>query len=1144
MSRAFDHAHEFEPATWRRAASLLARGAVSRVGLDARAQTWHGRVRGVASASHAVWLYFFEEDGRVQIDGDCNCGEPKPCAHLAALLMAVDRQLEGSSQSAAVPGARRSRAEPPDAHRGRAEVREAPHAGARREEKPPAKAARTRAEVELERRLARVSALAQTPEPASPRRASTELLFAVTLALIDEVRPPDRVSAAAPPRGREHEPQRRCVRLEALRVSYDARGQVHQVRPAQLDALSVHGYLPPEVGLDVLALWHRARAFEQRELGGRHEPDAVLVPPAAGSGALVLSLFSLARCHVNDIGGPRLVPGPTREATPQWRVLHDGAQELLLAPAPGESSWAVLPVAPPIYVDATSGAFGKLSSTLPEAVALELVEPLRVPMDLSRALPATVIASLQVSALPLPRALTRGVVREVEPAMKLRLSGRESALGVSAFAELWFDYDGARVRPGDPGTEVVRVVDDTALSCPRRPEREQAAIARLRALGAPERSDAADLVATAAAWQRFASEGVPALRAEGWQVDIDDSFEWSGLTPDGWYGDASEDEGDASAWFLELGVVVQGERINILPAVIEAIRSGRLTRERLQIDTPVLLPLGDGRRVTLEGARLQAIVDVLVELHDAAQLAAGKLSLSRVDLLRIDALPDVPWDLAPRLRAGLERLRAGPRALPTPLALQAELRGYQQQGFEWLQWLREANLGGLLADDMGLGKTVQALTHLLAEHEAGRMKAPALVVAPRSVLRNWAREAERFTPALRMLVYHGRERQAALASGGYQLVVTTYALLQRDELLLQQRWHTVVLDEAQAIKNPTTKVAVAAMKLDAQQRLGMTGTPMENHLGDLWSLMSFVNPGLLGNRRQFTQWYRTPIERDGEVGRFDALCRRIAPFMLRRTKAQVLTELPPKTEVVMYAELDGRERDLYESVRMTMEERVRRELVARGLAKSQIVVLDALLKLRQVCCHAPLTKLAAARAITRGSKLTLLLDLLEQLAAEGRRTLVFSQFTSMLEVIGKELHAREIRWSTITGRTTDRQRVVDEFQQGNVAVMLVSLKAGGTGLNLTAADTVIHYDPWWNPAVEAQASDRAHRIGQDKPVTVYRLICEGTVEERMVALQERKAALGRGIQESAQRRTVGGHRLDERDIAALLAPLGELDLPE
>ncbi len=207
-------------------------------------------------------------------------------------------------------------------------------------------------------------------------------------------------------------------------------------------------------------------------------------------------------------------------------------------------------------------------------------------------------------------------------------------------------------------------------------------------------------------------------------------------------------------------------------------------------------------------------------------------------------------------------------------------------------------------------------------------------------------------------------------------------------------------------------------------------------------------------------------------------------------------------------------------------------------------MLDALLKLRQVCCHAPLTKLAAARAITRGSKLTLLLDLLEQLAAEGRRTLVFSQFTSMLEVIGKELHAREIRWSTITGRTTDRQRVVDEFQQGNVAVMLVSLKAGGTGLNLTAADTVIHYDPWWNPAVEAQASDRAHRIGQDKPVTVYRLICEGTVEERMVALQERKAALGRGIQESAQRRTVGGHRLDERDIAALLAPLGELDLPE
>jgi SNF2 family DNA or RNA helicase len=302
--------------------------------------------------------------------------------------------------------------------------------------------------------------------------------------------------------------------------------------------------------------------------------------------------------------------------------------------------------------------------------------------------------------------------------------------------------------------------------------------------------------------------------------------------------------------------------------------------------------------------------------------------------------------------------------------------------------------------------------------------------------------------------------------------------------------------------------------------------------------MSFANPGLLGTARQFTSWYRTPIEKRGEVGRFDALCRRIAPFLLRRTKAQVLAELPAKTEVVLHAELDGPQRDLYESVRLTMEKRVRDELGRRGLARSRIIVLDALLELRQVCCDPQLVKLERARSVQHSAKLEVLMELVQELVDEGRRALVFSQFTSMLDLIVRELDAREIGWLSITGKTSKRQEIVDRFQAGEVPILLISLKAGGTGLNLTAADTVIHYDPWWNPAVEAQATDRAHRIGQQQPITVYRLICEGTVEERMLALQAKKSALMRGVHDSAERRA-GAMALDERDIAALLAPIGE-----
>ncbi|MBC8072502.1 MAG: DEAD/DEAH box helicase, partial [Deltaproteobacteria bacterium] len=727
----------------------------------------------------------------------------------------------------------------------------------------------------------------------------------------------------------------------------------------------------------------------------------------------------------------------------------------------------------------------------------------------------------------------------------LRLRAHVDGARRAPYAALGFDYEGTPIDPEDPRGSIVRVQGSKFVRIDRDREAEMKLRGKLRELGLTGAASAMTL-ADPNRWVELGRQGVEQLRALGWQVGIDEDFEWSTVDVDGWYGTAHDDDGqqgDEPSWFLELGVVVEGERVNILPAIVAAIRAGKISRERLRLDAgPVLLPLPDGRRVAVAPARLQAMLDVLVELADDKPLDAGTLKLGALDAARLEGLESIDgfeWDVGPKIAKLVERLREGAMAeVAAPAGLTTSLRDYQGRGLAWLQWLHELQLGGILADDMGLGKTVQALADLLVEKDAGRLDRPALVVAPRSVLRNWEREAQRFTPALRTTLYHGPNRAAVLEHPEHwDLVITTYALLQRDDALVRTPWHVAILDEAQAIKNPSAKVAIAARKLDARHRLCMTGTPMENNLGDLWSLMSFANPGLLGTMRQFTTWYRTPIERHGLADRFTALLGRIAPFLLRRTKAAVLAELPPKTEVVLHAELDGPQRDLYESVRLTMEKRVRDELALRGLARSQIVVLDALLKLRQVCCHPPLTKLAAAMELGHSAKLELLMELVAELVAEGRRALVFSQFTAMLAVIERELDARGIKWLSITGKTVARQEVVDRFQAGEVPILLVSLKAGGTGLNLTRADTVIHYDPWWNPAVEAQATDRAHRIGQQQPVTVYRLICEGTVEERMLVLQAKKAALMQGIQGGAEQRAREGFALGPADIAALLAPI-------
>lgn len=454
-----------------------------------------------------------------------------------------------------------------------------------------------------------------------------------------------------------------------------------------------------------------------------------------------------------------------------------------------------------------------------------------------------------------------------------------------------------------------------------------------------------------------------------------------------------------------------------------------------------------------------------------------------------DAGVDVPGELE-ALRRKLTDFSAMPDFVP-PDGLDATLRPYQRDGVRWLNALRALGCGALLADDMGLGKTLQAICVL-----SGR----TLVVAPTSVVPNWLRELERFRPSLRTQLYHGPGRSLDPRA---DVIVTTYAILRLDQDQLAARsWDVVVLDEAQTIKNPDSQAARAAFRLEAGFRLSLSGTPVENRLEDLWSQMRFANPGLLGRRSDFEERYGRAIAQ-GDAAAAERLRRRIKPFLLRRMKGEVARELPPRTDTTLYVELSSEERALYEAVLAA----ARRDVVARlDEGATALDALEALLRLRQACCHPRLLPGAPGPEVS--SKLEMLVERLGIVADEGHRALVFSQWTGLLDLLEPLLAQAGLSSLRLDGSTRDRAGVVAAFQaDSGPRVLIMSLKAGGVGLNLTAADHVFIVDPWWNPAAEDQAADRAHRIGQTRPVQVHRLVAQGTVEERIVALQERKRAL-------------------------------------
>lgn len=492
---------------------------------------------------------------------------------------------------------------------------------------------------------------------------------------------------------------------------------------------------------------------------------------------------------------------------------------------------------------------------------------------------------------------------------------------------------------------------------------------------------------------------------------------------------------------------------------------------------------------------------------------------------------------AERLRQAIGSLASARAPVEVPSELRATLRPYQLEGLSWLTFLANLNAGGILADDMGLGKTVQLISHVLTERKLGRLKGPVLVVTPLTILGVWRDQCREFAPDLPVRCIHGGDREARYAQvQPGDLVIITYGTVVNDLAELQKiHWGLVIADEAQALKNPETQVFRAFQKLWRSRTVLASGTPIENRLLDLWAILDLAQPGYLGPKAHFTRFYRNPIEQQNSLERQTHLRRKIRPLILRRLKSEVAGELPPKIQQVLHVPLEGAQRDHYESIRSLVESEVMTQVRSVGAKKAGIAVLDALLRLRQICCSPQLGSAAVTDPMP-SAKQELLLQLLESLVASGRKILIFSQFAQMIELLSDDLRGAGIEHAVITGACHNREAQVHKFKGQDCPVMLLSLKVGSTGLNLQNADTVIRYDPWWNGSIEAQAEDRAHRIGQQRQVTVYRLICPGTVEERVQAIAQRKLRMASALLDpNAEIET--GEWLSEDEIEDLFSPI-------
>ena len=1086
----------FDPRSVQRGRALHRSGAVLQVVHDPDEETLHALVQGTRMHPYEVEVYL--DDAGAPEESGCSCPVGSDCKHAVAAWLAWREEQERPAVRRPQPGG--TPVPPPeDAH----------------DASPDALAA-SRFERWWERWEASLPGApggdpaGPAPYRGAPRRSR---IYAV--------------GASSDAHGVTH-PDVHLTLLDAPRT---AAGTFNKGRRADPD----RGYASSDTDLDPADREIEALGAAQvRTAQGRWARDDGRYALRGRIGRALLDLaVGTGRCFVEGNRDRPLTRSDARALSVSWRDDDKEGGRRLVAELDGLDAWWAVATDPPCWIDPRTSTFGAIDTEL-DGAQLRLVLDAPPAQEHHLQTLAEEHAESPLALLPPPPVPVAPLI-EAAPAYLLVLASPGGDPHVDAWTLALYARYGDVVLPCDPHGAApltrVRTEDGSLVRVRRDPAAETRAFFEVmrrhpsllpRVDGRGERL-VAEFAASGhapaerfAAWRRLVLDR-DALERDGWTLIVRPPVRAEPLRPGGFDGLVERAEDAGPGWFdVSIGFEIDGVRHDLVPLVAEYV-------ERGGGDAPLVVEV-EGGFVEVPAEVLRPVAEVFVELD--APPGDGTIRLSRARALALEglrgALDDAgvetrwrgerePFELARRLR---ELADVDVRAFgdtPVPRALEATLRPYQRAGLGWLNALASLGLCGVLADDMGLGKTVQTLAHVLWLRQGRRLKGPVLVVAPTSLLGNWANEAARFAPRLRVRVWHGTERRDDPLDGAgppADLVVTTYALALRDAALLAGHgFDMLVLDEAQQIRNPSAKTTRALKALPIERRLSLSGTPLENHLGELWSQFDFLMPGLLGDRERFNRRYRTPIERHGDTALRDRLAAGIAPFLLRRTKEQVATDLPPKTEMRREVVLGDAQAKLYESIRASMRKRVREALRAKGLAQSRITVLDALLKLRQLCCHPQLLKLDSARRLGESAKTTLALDMIDELIAEGRRVLLFSSFTSMLSILEAELAARGHRWVKLTGQTRKRDAAIDAFQRGDVPLFLISLKAGGTGLNLTAADTVIHYDPWWNPAAEAQASARAHRIGQDKPVFVYRLVTAGTVEERIVSMQDRKRDL-------------------------------------
>lgn len=971
------------------------------------------------------------------------------------------------------------------------------------------------------------------------------------------------------------------LRIEMRRSERKMSGGWKKGYPVRVDSVAYSNWWVPEYA-DV----HDVRiasllCAEPQPIGGAHTlgSDRVL------SSMILSMVLETGRVWWEQVGELALSPTEAQEGRIAWSVDSVGTQTLDAFVAGSPKPIVVVDLGVHWQLDLENGALGPLRFDVPEPVVRKALASPALPAALSRN--KRLRKRLESLAFAPPRVIEVEEVKRASFTVELRLLGleggpRPDSLRASPAALLRCRCDGHPVAlahlgdlTSDSRAPFQSFADGKLIGFARDRRRERTLARALDKVGLQQ--------ATASHEDGLLLELPPPPRMilpsvsrhawmQGWidlpehpalrdcafiNVVVEPSFPLQVVDP-GAEAVKLHFESDADLpsddWFgVGVGIDVEGHELDLVPILLSYLRSSHVQRHADSAieKQDLLLPLDDGRLLRLDTTRFGSIFRYLLSLFEhrepssdaQAPLRLRATALELVPLLEAaeseglidfeDAhLPKVATQLREFVRASRG---SGIQKIGAPPTLKAELRGYQREGLRWLQNLHRHGLSGLLADDMGLGKTVQAIAHLLTLRRRRQLSKPALIVCPTSVLPNWKAELARFAPSLRVVVQHGPERHATrdeLLKGGPNVVLTSYPILLRDhEILVPIDYSVAVLDESQTIKNAKAKISAACYALRAEQKVAMSGTPIENHLGELWSVFRFLEPALFGGTTSFRRRFQTPIEKHGDPLATEALQARIRPFVLRRRKEDVAKELPPKVVQTRFVELGRKERDLYETVRASMAKKVRQQIAKQGLGRSQILFLEALLKLRQVCCDPRLTKKVSNKHV--GSKLKELFSFLSDLLAQGRRVLLFSQFTSMLALIEEELRAHGIAYAKLTGATRKREQAIAKFRNGEAPLFLISLKAGGTGLNLVEADTVIHYDPWWNPAVEEQATDRAHRIGQTQSVNVYRLVAQGTVEERILALQERKRAIA-GI---AEQGAATSSRFTEADVEALLRPM-------